>query len=237
MTGAAAVSVAAEAYAALQWLGRTYGATAQERRARMPGDHVVWHPQTVATHAITLEAPPDEVWPWLAQMGWHRGGWYTARWVDRLLFPANRPSADTVIEAYQNLRAGDFIPDGAPETQCGFEVLDAQPGRRLLLESRSHLPLSWRLSGVADADWSWEFTLTPVGDGSSTRLVFRWRCYTAPWWLTLGCQALVIPADFVMSRSMLRGIRRRVGAQARRTSMTEGHFVADVGPPHGAVSQ
>jgi hypothetical protein len=214
-------AVAAEAYGALQWLGRTYGSTAAERRAAMPGDDVVWQPQVVVTHAITIGAPPRDVWPWLAQMGWHRGGWYTARWVDRLLFPDNRPSADTILDAYQDLRAGDFIPDGAPESACGFSVLDVQPGRHLLLSSRSHLPLSWRMHGVADVHWSWSFVLKPAHGGTATRLVFRWRCYTAPSWLTLGCQALVVPADFIMSRSMLTGIRQRVMTTGRTSGPSD----------------
>jgi hypothetical protein len=45
-------------------------------------------------------------------MGWHRGGWYTAEWVDRILFPANGPSADHIIAGLQDIRPGDAIPDG-----------------------------------------------------------------------------------------------------------------------------
>ena len=44
----------------------------------------------VTNHAITIDAPPEDVWPWMVQMGWGRGGWYTARWVDRLLFCTRR---------------------------------------------------------------------------------------------------------------------------------------------------
>ena len=62
------------------------------------------------------------MWPWLVQMGWGRAGWYTARWVDRLLFPANGPSATQIIPELQSLDVGDFIPDGAPETKTGLIV-------------------------------------------------------------------------------------------------------------------
>ena len=81
-------------YAALQWFGRTAGATRTERSEPLPGDALVDHPLVRTPHATTIHAPPDRIWPWLVQMGWHRGGWYTASWVDRLLFPANAPSAD-----------------------------------------------------------------------------------------------------------------------------------------------
>ena len=68
-----------------------------ERAAALPGDELVVDPQIVCTHAVTIAAGADRIWPWLVQMGWHRGGWYTARWVDRLLFPANRASADRIL--------------------------------------------------------------------------------------------------------------------------------------------
>jgi hypothetical protein len=49
-------------------------------------------------------------------------GWYTARWIDRLLFPANGPSATLVVPELQGLAVGDFVPDGPPETKTGFIV-------------------------------------------------------------------------------------------------------------------
>jgi len=106
------VGVLAEA--ALIRLGQSYGSTREERAMRIPGDHIVPTPQVVTNHAITIEAPQDCVWPWLVQMGWHRAGWYTARWVDKLLFPLNWPSANRIILELQHIEVGDFIPDGAP---------------------------------------------------------------------------------------------------------------------------
>jgi hypothetical protein len=132
--------------------------------------------------------------------------------VDVLLFPANAPSADRVLEEFQQLEVGDVIPDGAPETECGFVVRDLRPGSVLLLESTSHLPLAWRLRGLAGLCWTWCFVLEPVdtATGPGTRLVFRWRARTSPWWLTAGAALLIIPADFLMSRGMLHGLRDRV---------------------------
>ncbi len=63
----------------------------------LPGDDLVAEPLFVTTHAITIDAPPGRVWPWLVQVGWHHGGRYTVRWVDRLFFPANWPSAERLI--------------------------------------------------------------------------------------------------------------------------------------------
>ena len=213
-----ALMAGAAAWLTLHRLGRTYGATRQERLRALPGDKWVEDAQVVADHAITLAAPPAVVWPWLVQVGWHRAGWYTARWVDQLFFPSNLPSADRIVPELQHLEVGDFVPDGAFDTLCGFVVVEEEPERHLVLRSTSHLPLSWRRRGIAGVDWTWAFVLVPTSGG--TRLLFRWRAHTRPWWLTLGAHAFLLPADYVMSRSMLRGIARRVAAAQRPTPAT-----------------
>lgn len=199
---------------ALHRYGRTSGSTRAERRQSMPGDHLVRRPQTVSNHATTLAAPPEEVWPWLMQVGWHRGGWYTPRWVDVLLFPDNLPSAGEILPGYGDLRVGDVVPDGPPETGCGFVVREVRRNACLVLESTTHLPASWRRRGTARLHWSWAFRLTPVDGGAATRLHFRWRARTRPWWLTVGTHVLIVPADLVMSRGMFRGLRRRLGERS-----------------------
>ena len=200
----------AAAYGFVQWQGRTWGSTRAERRSAMPCDDLVPRPQLCVTHAITVPGPAEKVWPWLVQVGWGRGGWYTPRWVDLLLFPANGPSADRILPDHQHLAVGDLVPDGPPEAQCSFTVVDVVPGQQLVLASTSHLPLSWRLRGLAGVEWTWSFALRPVDDGAGTRLLFRWRANTTPWWLTVLAHAVIVPADYLMSRAMLRGIRSRV---------------------------
>ena len=198
----------ATAEAGLVYLGRTYGSTKQERKLQLPGDDIIGLPKVQTDHAVTIDAPPAAVWPWLAQMGWGRGGWYTARWVDQLLFPANGPSADRIVPELQDITLGAFIPDGAPETECGFDVVALEPERSLVLRSTSHLPRTWRNRAVLD--WTWTFVLTPVDGGSRTRYHFRSRWVTHPWWFTVSGWLAVVPADFVMSRDMLRGVKERV---------------------------
>ena len=173
----------------------------------LPGDDIVGNPEVVTNHAVTIDAPPERVWPWLVQMGWGRGGWYTARWIERLFFPANGPSAERIIPELQVLRVGDFIPDGRPETQCGFVVEALEPERALVLHSTSHLPVGWRPR--VRLDWSWAFVLTAVDEGRRTRFLFRSRWTTAPWWLTAAGRLVIVPADFVMARDFLRGVKRR----------------------------
>jgi hypothetical protein len=203
----AALAAAAVTEGGLIWLGRTYGSTREERVARLPGDDIVLHTTVQTDHAITIDASPSAVWPWLVQMGWGRGGWYTARWVDRLLFPANGPSANRIRPELQGISVGTFIPDGPPETECGLHVVELQPERALVLRSNTHLPKSWRQH--AALDWSWAFTLRPLEGGRRTRYHFRSRWVTQPRWLTVGGTLGIVPADFLMSRDHLLGVKSR----------------------------
>src|ERR1044072_7201160 len=67
-----------------------------EVRRALPGDQLVTHPIGQTTHAISIDAPPRDVWPWLAQLGYHRGGWYTPQWIDRVFFHMENPGAERV---------------------------------------------------------------------------------------------------------------------------------------------
>jgi deazaflavin-dependent oxidoreductase (nitroreductase family) len=205
---AALLGTAAVAYGELQRLGRTYGATADERRRRLPGDDLCPEPQATTTHAISIDAPPEHVWPWLVQVGWGRGQWYTDRWVDALLFPRNGPSAGRLVPEWQDLQVGDRVLDGPPDKNCAFVVRSLQPNRHLVLHSCEHLPPGWAERYGATMRWSWAFVLdrrSPEG----TRLVVRSRFRLEPRWVEAVYVGLVIPADFVMSRQMLRGIKAR----------------------------
>jgi hypothetical protein len=198
---------------ALQWLGRNYSATRAERRRRLPGDELMADPMAVTTHAITIDAPPNRIWPWLVQMGWHRGAWYTAEWVDRLLFPANGPNADRILPEFQDLAVGDHIPDGPPEVQCDFIVAELEPNRHLVLHSADHLPPRWKERFGAWIDWTWAFILDDLGNGR-TRFIFRSRGRAGPSWIAVVYMMAIIPADFVMSRQMLHGVKTRAERMA-----------------------
>ena len=211
----AALIGALASYLVLQWLGRTWGTTSGERTAPLPGDEVVPHPQILTTHATTIDAPPSAVWPWLIQMGWHQGGWYTSPWVDRLLFPANWPAATGIIPQLQNRTVGDFIPDGPPESECGFVIDHLEVNRSLVLHSTTHLPKSWRDRYGARLDWTWSFFIDDLG-GDRSRLIFRCRGNAAPGWLLTLYRLAIIPADFIMSHQMLSGIRSRVSDADQR---------------------
>jgi hypothetical protein len=208
---AAAAAGLAAGYVAAHHFGRTWGATPDECARTLPGDDLVTGRRFQTTHAVTIDAPPDRVWPWLVQMGWGRAGWYTYRWVDRLLFPANGPSVDRIVPELQQLAEGDQVPDGPPETGCAFTVERLEAARTLLLFSDSHLfgSLAEREDVTMAWAWSWQLEELPAG---RTRLIQRNNCQLSPPWLHRAYAATMIPADLVMARSHLRGIRARVEA-------------------------
>jgi hypothetical protein len=223
-------------YAALHYLGRRAGSTHAERRQALPGDGAVRHPQMVTDHAITISAPPEAVWPWLTQMGWHRAGYYTPRWVDRLLFPANLPSLDVLDpDLVRELGVGDTIPDGPPGT-AWYVVEEAKPPGTLVLHSTTHVPPSWREKFGAAIDWTWSFLLIGLPDGR-TRLHLRVRGRVAPWWLAAAYIAAIIPADFIMAMGMLRGLKERAerarSASAGPAPPQSANGLADPVPPPG----
>jgi len=198
-------------YAALYRLGQVSGSTLEERRRSLPGDDLIEGATFITNHAATLDAPPEQVWPWLTQVGWHRAGWYTPRWVDRLLFPDNWPSATRLEpDLVRDLQPGDTIPDGPPGT-AQFVVERADVPRVLVLHSTTHLPPGWAQKYGAALDWVWTFVLDP-DDGGCTRMLIRNRGWVRPWWLGLGYRLGITPADHIMATGMLRGLQARVGA-------------------------
>ncbi|HEU0074610.1 MAG TPA: hypothetical protein VFS30_11440 [Dehalococcoidia bacterium] len=206
-------TVVASLYAAIYYLGRTWGSRPEERGRRLSGDEIVPSAKLVTDHAITIDAPPERVWPWLLQVGWGRAGWYTYRWVDRLLFPNNAPSARRILPQFQSLEAGDEVPDGPPESGCFFVVERMEADRLLVLHSTTHLPAKLLRDPRVALSWTWTFTLDPE-PGGRTRYHFRVRLNVRPLWLLVASHLFIVPADFLMARSMCKGLKERVESMA-----------------------
>jgi hypothetical protein len=152
-------------------------ATRDEKHERLPGDELVARPMWQSTRAITIHAPRDAVWPWLAQMGYptHRAGWYTPYWMDRVIFRIRGRSADCIIPELQNLAPGDRIPDSPDGVVSYFTVAETAKGRALVLISHTHpLPI------YRDVDFSWAFALEDAGTSADTRLIMRARVAYIP---------------------------------------------------------
>ena len=89
---------------------RRWGTTDEDLRRVMAGDPVLANPTQSATHALSVDAPPEDIWPWLVQMGYRRGGLYSDDWLDRLFGYLDRPSANRVLPEFQQLSAGRDSP-------------------------------------------------------------------------------------------------------------------------------
>lgn len=111
-----------------------WGATDEEVAERLPGDEVVDQPRYQTTHAVTIDAPRGQVWPWLVQLGQGRGGLYS---YDRLenLFGLGFRSADRIIPELQTLAVGDqvWLAPRDSAVPLWFQVLDIQPPQMLVL--------------------------------------------------------------------------------------------------------
>jgi hypothetical protein len=176
-----------------------WGTTAEERARAMPADDAVPAPGYRTTLAITIDAPPEAIWPWLVQMGYQRGGLYSYDGLDRLFGYLDRPSATRILPEFQHLAVGDVIPIGRGG---GFPVSMIDPGRALVL------------GGKTDTfAWAWQLVLYPI-DTRRTRLVSRNRGHlpdTIGSWFIL---RVLEPTAFLMTRRMLIGIKQRAEALA-----------------------
>ncbi len=170
----------------------TWGATDAEAASTLPGDELLSDSDGSSTRAITIEAPPSAVWPWLAQMGPSpRGGVYTYDWIENLL-GLDIHSVDHVMPEYQHPEEGDEIALGSNTMR--IELVG--PGQTFAFRS-------------GDGNWLWSFNLIP--DGDSTRLISRNR-FRLP---TLGAKIGILPMEpgsLIMERKMLLGIKERAEA-------------------------
>ena len=122
----------------LRWLtGRGWGTEGIDQHQELPGDDVIPWADEELTHAITINVPRQQVWPWIVQMGVKRGGWYTPGWVDRYLWRVNNVSIDHVDPSLQTLKPDDVILDG-PVGTAEFRVVEVRPDEALVLHSRRH---------------------------------------------------------------------------------------------------
>ena len=199
-----------------------WGSSHHEQQLTLGGDEIVSSPQLETTHAITIHRSPDEVWPWLIQMGYGRAGWYTPTWVDRL-WRVRNPSSDRLIPEHQHLHTGNQILDGPPGTAT-FSVEVVEPSAALVLYSERH-PLTGRPPDRTQRkpgpylSFSWGFYLESVAAG--TRLLLRTRSNAYPRYLRYIAQMLFLPADILMGRWMLKGIKRRAeSGSLNREKMT-----------------
>jgi hypothetical protein len=181
----------------LRWMAH-WGATGEELTATLPGDELVPQPDLTTTRAITINARAADVWPWIAQLGQGRGGFYSYDALENLV-GCDIHSADRIVPAWQSVAVGASVRL-APEVAMTVAV--AEPGHTLVL--RGGIPMG---SVAAPFECTWAFVLREETDGT-TRLVSRERYGYLRWWAGF----VVAPTSvisFVMSRKMLCGIAER----------------------------
>jgi hypothetical protein len=177
-----------------------WGATDEEIARPMLGDDQIDRPLVVTNRAVAVEAPPQNVWPWLVQMGeLPRGGFYSYEWVERLMGMTVENSG-RIMPEYQELRPGDSLDRAGNMT-----VRAIDPGRTLVLGPPPGLWL----------DSTWAMAVYPAGEGR-TRLVSRVRAQVKRWTPTaLPMMVALDPGQFVMERKFLLEIKKRAEALAR----------------------
>jgi hypothetical protein len=177
-------------YMVLRPIHLSWGTTAEEQTRAMPGDldGSRW------TRAVTINAAPDQIWPWLVQWGQGRGGWYSYDWLENLM-GFNIHTADRILPEYQNPKIGDPICMAA--NVCTSFVSVIEPGKYF----------GWQASDEKGKPvWNFIFGLYPV-DSAHTRLVVResFDKTAMPAAITF---AIEIP-DVVMEQKALNTVKQR----------------------------
>src|ERR1043165_1765049 len=177
----------------MPWMDR-WGATSEEISASFPGDELVPSAQAVYNRAVTIYAAPEEIYPWLVQMGAEKGGMYSYSWLETKILHCELINADRIHEEWQNLQVGDKVKMcpgnwGPP----AYEVALLDPNHAVVIGHQTN------------GTWGdvWQFTLIPQAD-DTTRLIARGRTRTSG-----GIWNVIRPGQFIMERGMLLGIKQR----------------------------
>lgn len=181
-------------------LSGSWGATPAETAMALPGDALLERPQVVWTHARTIQAPPQEVWPWIAQIGDARGGFYSFTFIEDRVgaltgepsYQVNYENSNEIVPAWQNPAPGEEIIAGI------LKLADVRPGEYMLADSM--IPDTF--------GWTWVWQVQPAADGQQTRLITRMRIQmpvadNSPASLLIGLGA------FIMDQRMMNGIQAR----------------------------
>lgn len=214
---------------------RSWAIVPADQDRQLPGDELIPVADAVETRTLRIEAPPGDVWPWLVQMGWGRGGWYSYDKLDM-----DQPSAESILEEHQQLAEGDIVPT---HPGGGFVARVVEPGEALVLyldtelvraqdeaaaeaamaasEQGEDMPAGLQAAGamseltMPDFRASWAFVLEPA-PGGATHLIERMRLWSGQAGLAgqLGLPFVGLGV-FFMTRKHMLGVRERAERQAR----------------------
>ena len=172
---------------------RTWGTRGDEATGKLAGQGLVPGAGAQLTHAVDIGAPAAHVWPWVAQLGQDKGGFYSYAWLENLS-GAGIVNAETIEPAWQHPQAGDLL---RLHPAVGLEILRVDPGELLVAGRAVHAGLGFQ----------WTFLVRPRGE-SGSRLLVRER-YVVPLAPARLVAHLLTLGSALMSRRMLLGIRDR----------------------------
>lgn len=186
-----------------------WGATEDERVVPLPGDDLIRGGSGGATMATTIDAPPADVWPWLAQMGCDRAGFYSWDRLDN----AGRPSAERIHPEWQDVAEGSrvlCVPDG----RAWFDVALCEPERTFVLRASLALRAGRPFNPAqrpprAFSDSTWGFHLRPAGDATTRLLVRAWHAGRPFRAIELANWVFWEPAHWIMQTKQFAELRRR----------------------------
>lgn len=186
-----------------------WGSTDDEVELPLPGDDLVPNAKLTATHAISIQANPAQIWPWLLQIGQGRGGFYSYDWIENAM-GLDIHTANQILPEFQDLKVGDLIP--LSEDEFGVPVAILEPQKSLVLHGDTREPGPGSAPVMKEGDHMatvWGFHLIPQEDGS-TRLVERIRIdWNDSPQNTFFYRIFLEPGSFIMEQKMLRGIKER----------------------------
>ncbi len=187
-----------------------WGLTKAEAQRELPGDSLVKEPKSVFSHGIEIDAPASFVWPWVAQMGKDRAGFYSYEALENLT-GLQIYNAETILEEHQHPRKGDIIPFGPKN---GYPIAIYEEGRALVIENCDDLdaktiydPLEGRPENFLHISWLWY--VEPL-DNDRSRFISRNRVdFKNSFANHLKMNILAEPVVFAMDRKMCIGIKKR----------------------------
>ena len=193
-----------------------------------PGKDRIQDPVLDLYYDIEIGAKPKVIWPWIKQLGYHRGGWYIDTWWDKVIqehfwpkvVPEDargvyEPPAIEILPEYQNLGKGDIVPDGPPGSAF-YEVIDCQEDYLLLLYATSHFKYAaprflYGTRFEPTGGFCWAFLLQEIND-SESRLISWWQAEIQPRTFFLIVKPFFVLIDRVHQKEILKGIKKRAEA-------------------------
>ncbi len=205
---AALAGVAALTYRFAVQPFRTWGTSTEEAARTLPGDEILPDAAGGETRAITIDAPPASVWPWLVQMGYGRGGWYSFDSMD------TGASSTEIRPEFQSLAEGDTVPAN-PTSGLVVRRIDPEQALVLYIDADMASDQSGQKSPM-DFAATWAFILDEL-PGNQTRLIerirFRFGETDKPWMRhTLPMMGFGM---FFVLRKQLEGIKQRAEQQPK----------------------